>query len=84
MAPESKIKIQKWRGLLLKLKGFKNNGRVMKLGDHIEEMMFNHISLSGGKGSNPFTVIISTFDCVLTIFYRSWPSIDVRPVSSVG
>ncbi len=34
-------------------------------------------SLFGGKGSNPFTVIISTFDCVLTIFYRSWPSIDV-------
>jgi hypothetical protein len=44
MASESKIKIQKWRGLLLKLRGFKNNGRQMKLGDHIEEMMFNHIS----------------------------------------
>ena len=41
-------------------------------------------SLFGHKGSNPFTVIISTFDCVLTIFYRSWPSIDMRPVSSVG
>jgi hypothetical protein len=34
-------------------------------------------SLFGGKGSNPFTVIISTFDCVLKIFYRSLPSIDV-------
>jgi hypothetical protein len=44
MAPESKMKIQKWRGLLLKLRGFKNNGREMKLGDHIEEMIFNHIS----------------------------------------
>ncbi len=41
-------------------------------------------SLFEGKCSNPFTVIISTFDCVLTIFYRSWPNIDVRPVSSVG
>ncbi len=43
-------------------------------------------SLFGGKGSNPFTFIVSTFDSFrgLTIFNRSWPSIDVRPVSSVG
>ncbi len=41
-------------------------------------------SLFGGKGSNPFTVIIYTFDCVLMIFNRSWPNIDMRPVSSVG
>jgi len=41
-------------------------------------------SLFGGMGSNPFAVIISTFNKGLMIFNCFWSSIGVRPVSSVG